>query len=504
MSDMQKKIDSISSYNTAYWRMRPFWTDAINLYEPLPDTMGQYLFRYSSEDDQDFAERLKRLAQINFVEYVVQFWCSILFSTSVKIGSKAYQDRVDAFVKSCNKQGDTLMEYFRDEVAPASFLYGLTDVFVDLPPKPAGDVSMQQADELGIRRPYCYMVPPLNRVYWKLDENKNYSEYRSSDVQNTQIGSNMQIKDALQYTYWTLDRVAKYDEQGAMLGAPTPNPFGCIPAVTVQHRNSQRFYFDRIGVSLVKDVIPLQKLLLNLISLIFDFHEQTNFAHRVIIQSTKDGAESLAPVEGEQKEASSKKGMILYGEGSDLKIVTPDPAGINSMQELLGQMVQMVFLSCGLPSDINANKTHQSEGSVRSNRAYLYNAMTRVARQFEKSIRKIVEMALRVQGIDPEEAGVTVEWDCNFSYEAFLSALEELKTLRDVVQDISPTAVKAYAEMSVFPKVYNSPYIDDIRKEFADWKPEATEYNPDAPVPDPAVDKNAKAADADENAPPST
>lgn len=461
----------ITNFNSAYWQMRQFWIDALNLKEPLvaggiTTGLALYLNRYAKEDDGEFAQRIKRLAQVNFVDLVIDAYCSMLFSTDIRITAGKHQDRVDKFVNSCNEQGDTLKEFCREMVAPASFLYGIVDVFVDLPSVGQEIQSQEQAREAGLDAPYCYMVPPLNRVAWSLDDARNYTIYRSQDIINQQLSAGMQVKDKHQYNEWTLKTVDVYDSAGG-LREQRDNPFGFIPAVSFVPLPSMRFYDDRIGLSLVQDVLSLQKLILNLISLILDFHESVNFGMRVLIQDTTNDDEP--PTQGELEEGGNKRGLILKGSGSDYKILTPDAAGVEAMCRFLDQVIERAWQSVRIPSDSNMNKTHQSRGTIRGNMAPLYNRLTRISKHFEKAMRQLIEMALRVQGIDPAEAQVQVQWGTNFAFESFATAIEELTAARNVVQDIAPTAVAELTRKTMGAQIYDSEKIGAVNDEIDKW-----------------------------------
>ena len=47
------KSINTNTHNVAYWFFRPIWVDALNLYEPLPDTLVTYLKKYAKEDKQE-------------------------------------------------------------------------------------------------------------------------------------------------------------------------------------------------------------------------------------------------------------------------------------------------------------------------------------------------------------------------------------------------------------------------------------------------------------------
>jgi hypothetical protein len=509
---MKPDLKTLNDYSVAYYHMRPFWTDCLNLKEPLPWANGipgifQYLNRYAKEDDGEYNERIKRLSQVNFVDLSVDSYIAMLFSTTVEFKAKKHQDRVDSFVNNCNQQGDTLLEFFSELAAPASLTFGVVDVFVDTPAASKEIVSVEQQQAAGINDPYVFMVMPLNRVRWRLDDAGKYVEYQSIDVINTQINGTMGISDGQQYTNWTNDSVTVYDNKGDVVGESKVNPYGFIPAVTVIPRPSMRYFRDKIGISLVQDVIPQQKQVINLISLIMDWMENANFLTRVLIQDTDNGDEP--PTEGELAEGGNKRGVIIRGKGSKYQLISPDAAGVEAMCRFLSETVERIYQSLSMPSDANLNKTHQTGQTIRSNQAVLFNKLSKITKHFEKALKQIIDMALRVQGIDPEEAGVSVQWDRNFSYEAFITSLEQLSMLKQTVTDISPTLVSEYMKAVAAPQMYASGKMPTIEAEADRWakkslaEGEAVDPNDPKPPTLEAQNQQVNAADriakSDEN-----
>jgi hypothetical protein len=457
----------VKSQSVAYWYFRPFWTDCLNLYEPMPSSLAMYLRKYEKEEDIEFANRCSSLAQINMIYLIVEATISMIFSTNIDIKSKQHQDVVDAFVKNCTPQGDRLTDFLREQLAPSAFAYGLTDIVVDMPEDKADKLSVQQAKAKKLA-PYCYLIPPLNRYNWSVDSNGHFDMYRSEDILNTEIQGNLQLAGSAterkEYQVWTTDTVERYDSDGNQTSSK-PNPYGFIPIVTCAPvSKSLRYPNERLGRSLIQDVIPLQKLIINVMSLIYDFHESSNFPFRVLKQDTTNGDEP--PTEEEISEQGNKRGFILRGEGSDYKIVSPDPAGVNAMLEYLQQLIERCYQQVMMPSDANVNKTHQSGNSIRSNMAVLFNKLTTYTRRMEKTVKEIVDMALRVQGIDPVEADVRVDWDTNFSYESFTNAQQQLSMVIQNLSDISPTAVAEFCKKVMGPQMFGSPMLEKVYKEF--------------------------------------
>lgn len=466
--------------------MRPKWEAALDLYEPVytggnsqtsPSSLAAYLTRHPKEDDDEFARRSQRVFQINGLKMVLGSLASMLFSTDVRITSDNLKDQVDKFVGNCNLRGDNLMDFYREQVFPQAGLNGAVDIFVDLPPSDDQVTSLKQQQDQGLTDPYCYLVPPLNRVRWQINEADEYTYYQSMDKIDSEITPQFQITHQEQYQCWQLDQITTFDKSGKVIGQKK-NPYNFIPAVTVIPMQSVRFYKDKIGDPLVDGLVEIQREILNTLSLISDYHASINFAQFTIIQDTETAD---VPTEGELQEMGTHRGMMLKGKDTKAMILTPNPDGVKAMQDYVDQLLDKMFQLSLIPIDSNNIKTHTSAGTIRSNLASLYNRLTIIARHLEKSMKQVVEMALRVQGIsaaDVRAANVKVEWDVNFSYEAFINSIEQLAALKAAAADIAPTAIKEYTKKVVGSELYGSGKLDQINKEIDQWKPQIAPETP--------------------------
>jgi hypothetical protein len=492
-----KNIESrVTQKNTAqaYWQLRPLWNQYLELYEPLPTTLIGYLQKYPKEDQDEFYQRAKTCTQINIMDYCIDFLCSMLFSTSIQFTSETMQDEVDSFTQNCNSSGDTLTEYLREIIAPATLLYGSVDVMVDKPSL-TGLTPNSLADEqaMGINMPYCYIIPPLNRMDWIQDNQGNYIYLKCQDVINTQLAAQMGIIDERQFQVWTLTEIAQYNNKGFLIGNVMPNPYNFIPAITFTYKKSQRFYNNRIGVSYVKDILDMQKMMLNIISLIFDYHQSVNFPTRVFIQDTDEG-EPL-PTD-EVKEMGTHRGVNLLGE-SDFKLVSPDPSGAHEMQCFLDKLFQTALLVCNCPNDAMTSKSHTTEGSIKTSYAKLYNFLTNVSRHFGKSAKQVVELSLKLKGYSDDEikkAKVTVTWDTNWSFEALSDNLQNLILMKTALSGLVSTAEKEFAKRVIAPELFNSSKWDEMVKEIDETEPPQplVEPMPSAGVVEPLISKSGQ------------
>lgn len=482
---MQINKNSLNTYSTAYNQLKAKWTDALDLYEPIPGSLARFLPKHTKEDPEEYAVRLRKVAQVNAIKLIVDFYLSQLFSTNVRITSERHQDKVDSFIASCNQRGDSLLDFYREQVTPLAFVFGSVDVFCDLPEADQPVSSLAEQQSLGLDQPYCFVVPPLNRVRWQTDDAGRYTFYQSRDEIDTAINASMQIKHLTQYQCWMPDRVAVFDKDGTVI-SDAENPYGFVPAVAVTPLPSRRYYSDALGISLIDDQIDLQKLVITTLSMIEDYQANMNFAQFTMIWDTEEAGEP--PPEGELKELGNKRGLMLKGKGSDAKFVSPDPAGIESMCRYFDQLLDKMFQIALIPVNSTDIKTHTSSSTIRSNFASLYNRLTTISKQLAKSMKQVIDMSLRIRGIDPAEADVSVQWENSFSYEAFISALEELREAKAVAADLSPTAVKELTKRAMSSKLYDSGKMEEINDEIDAWVPQPVQ--PEKPGVDPINSDN--------------
>jgi hypothetical protein len=106
---------------------------------------------------------------------IADFYVAMLFSTSIRVtADEKYRDQVDKYVHRCNRRGDSLVDYWREMVVPQAFIYGIVDIFTDLPSTSEPVNSLADQQQLGLDQPYSFVVPPLQRVRWQIDDSGNY------------------------------------------------------------------------------------------------------------------------------------------------------------------------------------------------------------------------------------------------------------------------------------------------------------------------------------------
>ena len=480
---MEKDPDA-SKFNVAYTQLKPRWTDELNLYEPVSGSVAAYLRQHASEDRDEFAQRAAGACQINGIKLILEFYRSALFSNDPQISCDPVAEAaVRAIEQQATLQGDTLKDFLHDSVWPSGGLFGQVDIWADMPNVQA--VSLADAQAQGLR-PYLFTVSPLNRVRWNVQDDGTYDLYQSEDIVDEQIASQFDLRDKTQYQKWTPDVMQFLAKDGRIL-LELPNPYGFIPATPFIPNPSIRFADDALGVSLVDEQVDMQKLLINTMSYIDDFHRSVNFAMFTVTQDTDNGEEPAQ--EGELDEVGNNRAMLLKGKGSKAAFVSPSPDGVRAMVEYLNQILDAMFKAGLIPIGSSDIKTHTSGATIRANLSPLYNKLTRMAKSLEKATKRVINLTLAVQGIDPDQANVKVSWPTNFSYESLTEAIEQLAAARDAAGDMSPTAIKQLALKMYTPALYNTGEMDKITKEINDWEPTP----PPAPVTGPAVFANTVA-----------
>lgn len=467
---LNKKIEpkALSGYSQIYWLRRQEWIDALNLYEPVPFVLGTYLRRNKKEDNAEYGARLSKLCQINYVYNAVDFYRSMLWSTSVEITAEGpLKASVDAFVKKCNRRGEDFRTFMRERATPLQLLFGSCDIFCDLPrvSESEAPISLWEQQQRGLDLPYCYAVPPLNRLQWVNDEAGNFSFYKSMDVIDKQIGPALDIGQLHQYNLWTVEEVYKYDQDGNQVSV-VANPYGFIPVTTIAPLGSIRFQDKELGVSIVQDLVPLQVNLLNALSEMFDFHHFANFPQLVINRDTTVPTPPMGE-EGESIEVGMHRLLELLGKDSDAKWISPDAQAILAKQAFIFEsIVPEIYCTMLIPPA--QIKTHTSENTIRTNLQQLYTRLTAMAQHLAVGMKRVIETALKVQGYSSEQiedASVEVAFNTNWSFEAFMDSVQELEQTRKTIGDLTKTAIKEMAKRVVNSKLYNSAQIQQIHKE---------------------------------------
>ncbi|MEM3040412.1 MAG: hypothetical protein QXG97_00110 [Nitrososphaerota archaeon] len=248
------------------------WEKYLDFYEA--NDIYKYLHRHLRETPEMFEQRLARGYYYNYVASVVDLFVCYLFNSPIarNVGSLSGSVDLARFYADANKAGLTYEQLVRT-VAVFAQICGHCGVLIDLPKAPEGGY-ISEADRLAAdHRPYATIIQAPQIKDWEVDQFNKF-EWVKIEVSRP---SGRTWKDAIDtsvrtFLIWSRTDWEEYEvrvrdgvEESRLVDSGE-NPLGEVPIVIIcNERNPRHPWF---GLSAVRDIVDINKAILNWSSLI--------------------------------------------------------------------------------------------------------------------------------------------------------------------------------------------------------------------------------------------
>jgi hypothetical protein len=238
------------------------------------------LFSHRLEDTEDFGERLDRAYYLNFCETIPNIYNSFIFKERIE---RPPDTILEPFRINTDRRG-TNISSFISKVGFFSKIFGVMHVLVDMPIPPKKGKRTVAYDKKNNMNPYCSLIYPDQLVDWSLDRDGNFRwvVIKSIYYEDTDPAKEREEKEhykLITTDEWRIEddkgqpaKMEEYDNKGK-------NTLGLIPMVSLYHRDVDD---DKIGESMIKDIVYVNRALLNWCSCLDEQIERQTFSQLVI------------------------------------------------------------------------------------------------------------------------------------------------------------------------------------------------------------------------------
>ena len=366
------------------------------------------LFTHRLEDSTDYDERLDRGYFLNYCEALPEIYNSFIFRENI---IRPADDILDRFRKNVDKRETDISRF----IIRAGFLasvYGVIHAIVDMPPvvKNKSNRKASKAETKDLL-PFCKIIKPTDLVDWSVDSQGNFNwivlkSTHYNDLDPYKKREEVQHYKLITTTEWSIqDRegnVAKFDDGRLAKG---PNELGIVPIITMYHKEEED---DKIGDSMLRDIVRVNRIVMNWCSCIDEQVERQTFSQLVI------------PDDGTLAEKSEEGDDPLYSIGtssmwtatSDSKwapqFISPDTGNIDAIWKLVIDHIKEMYRMAGLQggtSDLYASKSGKQ---TQMNFMGVNSALADKANKYQIFEREIGRMVYRHMDKDPDELEETI------------------------------------------------------------------------------------------------
>lgn len=383
-------------------RTHPKYTDNINEWNLYRDSVDggddfindNYLFSHRLEDAEDFNERLDRAYYLNYCEAIPNIYNHYIMKEDIE---RPPSTELEEFRKNVDGNG-TSIEDFIVQVGFWSKVYGVCHILVDSPK--SSPKTKSEEKETGFR-PYCRIIHPTQLVDWSLDSKGRYNwvivESEYYDDADPTVERDIQTH----YKLITKEEWRVEDEEGNSVtyddGSQSSgiNELGEVPIITLYHDS---FSDDKIGRSLLKDIVYVNRAILNWCSCIDEQIERQTFSQLVI------------PDDGTLVEEQEKSGNPLHRIGTTSiwtfpadaghppNYISPNTENITAIWNLVIDHVKEIFRLAKLIGTSDDMYLSRSGRAAQMGFLGVNSALSATSKRYEKCENDISKLALKILG----------------------------------------------------------------------------------------------------------
>jgi len=358
------------------------------------------LFSHRLEESEDFEERLERAFFLNFCSTIPTIYNFYIFKE--KIGRSA-DPLLERFRRDIDRRNTDITDFIR-RVGFLSSIYGVMHVLVDVPP--AGGRILTKAEDKEIY-PYCSLIFPQDLVDWSLDAYSNYnwviikSTYYRDEDPTVERSTETHYK-LITKTEWRVE-----DEDGNIVkfedGSPSSgtNELGIIPIATIYHQDINS---DKIGESMLKDIVYINRAILNWCSCIDEQIERQTFS-QLVVPDNGELAEEDETGSGDPlyKIGTSSIWTFPSDSANPPQFISPNVGNISTIWNLVVDHIKEIFRMAGLVGSSQDLYVSQSGRAAQMGFMGVNSALADKAKKYQKLENDISRLAYLQLGKNPDD-----------------------------------------------------------------------------------------------------
>jgi hypothetical protein len=459
---MAKKIKLSQREHPLYAENSSKWTMYLNSVLGGSDFINEdYLFSHQLEDTEYYEERLDRAYYLNFCDTIPKLYNSFIFRSEVqrppspdlelfRSNADGRNTKISEFVKRCG--------YF-------SSIFGAIHALVDVPSNGGKSMSKAEAATRGIY-PYASIIFPSQLKDWSLDRFGNFKwivvegEHFNDSDPDTERESNTYYK-LITTDEW---RVEDSEGQPFTYDDKTPNKgknlLGIVPLATMYHTDVND---DKIGESLIKDIIYVNRTILNWCSCIDEQIERQTFSQLIVPDNGTLAEESETNDDPLHKLGTSNIWTFPHDASHPPAYISPDTENINTIWKLVVDHIKEIYRMAGLLGGASDLYTSRSGRQSQFSFIGVNSSLAEKSSKYEKFENDLSRLALMQQNKNATDYE-SVKYPSNFDV---VSLSEEVDSLFSILErNFSPTLNKTLMKDIARRSVSYAPPI--IRKQIED------------------------------------
>lgn len=386
-------------------RSHPLYDDNIgkwDLYRNAAKGGGDFinesnLFTHRLEDAEDYTQRLDRAYYLNFCDSIPNMYNSYIFRNNIE---RPVDTNLELFRKNCDGKGTSISDFVKLAGYYGS-IYGVMHIFVDMPESKKKNPSVADVKNEGIL-PYCSLLHPTQLKDFSVDEFGNfrwviieYKYYKDLDPAIERV-EETHYKVITTEKWWIEDqdgnKVTFEEKERKSEGV---NKLKFIPIITLYNKDNGED--NKIGESLLKDIVRINRIIMNWCSCIDEQVERQTFSQLIMPDDADMDEDEERGADPLDRVGTSSIFTFNPDSRHPPAFISPNTDNINTIWSLVEDHIKEIFRLSGLQggtADLYTSKSgKQSQTEFKGvNAALVEKAMT--YQKCENSISKLAYVLL--------------------------------------------------------------------------------------------------------------
>lgn len=428
-------------------RTHPYYDDSITNWTLYKDAskggkefIENNIFTHRLEDSDDFADRKERGYYLNFCDTMPSIYNSYIFRDNIE---RKPDDILNNFRDNVDGKNTNINEFIK-QAGYWSSVYGVCHVIVDVPDMVTTKSSVSRADvKSNNLYPYASIIHPTQMRDWSVDR---YGAFNWVIIEYDYLADSDPDKERetqKHYKLITREEWKIVDGDGNPIkfedGSPSngTHDLGRVPIVTIYNKKNED---DKVGESMLKDIVHINILILNWCSLIDEQLSRNCFSQLVI----PDRGEIANSVRG-----GSENPLVTVGSSSVFtfdgesrhppQFITPNVEAITTIWRITADHIKEIYRLGGLISGTGDLSAPASGRSTQMGFLYTNSALAEKARMYQMFENELGKLVYLHSGKNVEDYE-NVQYPTKFDLTALAEELDA--NMQIMERNFSPTLNK--------------------------------------------------------------